>query len=490
MIKPVEWLTPNKTIVVLSVLLSIWFAWGNVLHFDAIAYLMSAQALNEQSFQAAMQIYNWPFYSILIASVQRMTYLSYEYSAYVLNAVFYMGCFFSFISILRALGASRRVEWAALILLFIHPEINHFREMIVRDIGYWFGVLVSIYALIQFDKNPSKRLALLWCGAAIWAFLFRLEAVVLLGGVAILWALLRMNVPWKNRVRSFFLLISPLLVLSVLLLFYLLIFSPDMLQTALKDLRVLTVWQKFIAPVTERFLGFRESVAQGSAFPLKTQAWNNILLGGLLLYFLFSVFEVLQVALIGLMLVCVSLKLLPNRSWQHSVLISYGVMLCLIPLFFLYIYFFVSSRYVFPLLWVFLIPLSFGLSALWLKVQDQATWRYGLAGLGIYLIIAGTFSFGTNKSYIKEAGLWIKENVPSTATVEANDKVLLYYSGHADIEKADYRVYSLSRREKDVANELEEALGEPLATFGNRKGDIAVVFEGKASGSPHPSPLP
>jgi hypothetical protein len=79
------------TAALISVFLSLWINSQEVLlNPDAICYLQSAEMVNH-GLSAVMSLCDqsqWPFYSLLIAGFVKITTLSYEHAAFILNGFF------------------------------------------------------------------------------------------------------------------------------------------------------------------------------------------------------------------------------------------------------------------------------------------------------------------------------------------------------------------------------------------------------------------
>jgi hypothetical protein len=128
---------------------------------DGILYLHTAEAFVNSGWQEAMKHYNWPFYSIFIAWLSKLTHLSFENSTYVLNA------------------GSRFVQFLGALIILSHPQLHHYQHYIVRGFGYWAFSLLALLHFIRFYKYLKWRHALGWGIFISIAILFRPEGLVL-----------------------------------------------------------------------------------------------------------------------------------------------------------------------------------------------------------------------------------------------------------------------------------------------------------------------
>src|SRR4051812_35126352 len=90
-LKPVYYIIrdPRYLAIVFSLLLTtIVFQHQQPLNLDGIIYLNAAETLLNNGVKAAMLVYAWPFYPLLIAAISVTSHLSLLISAYLLNALF------------------------------------------------------------------------------------------------------------------------------------------------------------------------------------------------------------------------------------------------------------------------------------------------------------------------------------------------------------------------------------------------------------------
>ena len=72
----------------LSLLLTLFVvAQDQMPNDDGVLYLYSAELISAGDWSRALQLFNWPFYSLLIAAGHKASGLGLENAAYVLNAL-------------------------------------------------------------------------------------------------------------------------------------------------------------------------------------------------------------------------------------------------------------------------------------------------------------------------------------------------------------------------------------------------------------------
>src|SRR6185312_11171405 len=179
--------------VLFSILLSGWAAIKtSVINPDAICYLYSAAAMSKGLVVATHLCAQakWPFYSMLIFGLSRITDFSYLVAAYLLDGFFSLISVVTFIAIVSQLTLRTRVVALSAVVILLAHEFNSLRVEIVRDHGFWAFYLLSLFFLLQYFNaaNITRRqktrnqwcYALLWSVSLVIAALFRIEGVVFL----------------------------------------------------------------------------------------------------------------------------------------------------------------------------------------------------------------------------------------------------------------------------------------------------------------------
>ncbi len=122
---------------IISLFLSAWSVYlDDVVNSDGVLYLWAAEALKAGDWQEALALYKWPLYSSLISLVSLIPGLGVEYAAHVLNAALTALAVVVFLSLVRELGADRKMLIAAAIVILLFPGLNRYRAFIIRDAGY------------------------------------------------------------------------------------------------------------------------------------------------------------------------------------------------------------------------------------------------------------------------------------------------------------------------------------------------------------------
>ncbi|HSF47794.1 MAG TPA: glycosyltransferase family 39 protein [Burkholderiales bacterium] len=487
------------TAVVLSLSLSaLALVRDPVINTDGILYLRAAAAFRDGGWGAAWALYPWPFYSALIAAAHRVTGLSLEHSAHLLNALFYAISTCAFVTLVRHLGGPRiaLLVFASLAIL-IHPELNDYRSFVIRDAGYWAFYLVSILFLFRFAQSERLSDAVYWGAVMTLAMLFRIEASVFLLFLPLALLFTR-GKPFARRARLYLKANTALIALLVIgLLWHL--WSPARTQVG-----------RLLDPLI-----FLQQAAEQLSTGLAARA--EVLEKALLNQYSSSY---ALTAVIVVMLTIIIAKTLEVLSIVYALLASHSMIRRLIPdaaraiglwliglnlavlTTFVIVRLFLQGRFVVPLALVFMLAVPFSLAALYDRWRGrdakQRRWLFPAVCLALTLLAGDAlFSFGPSKQYVKDAGLWLKQNTPPEGKVYSDSPVVAYYADNPGtdwlqpfswektldvIESGEHRAYrylaiAVGRKNSDRVSLLSERLKRaPVARFTNERGDQVLIF--------------
>ena len=459
-----------------SLLLSVIAVLGVVtIGKDAAFYIDIAQRVNADGVQAAILAFDWPWFPILLAWSHSLLGLPYEQAAYLWCALLMAGACALLVDALgRALPGSGL--WMPLLVLAL-PALNSFRNDILREQGFWFFSVLALWLALNWAERGGWLRAAAIHLAILGAALFRLEALMLFGALA-LWRLpdLFSYSGW-NRLLQIAAL--PLLGGAVALV-------------------VMTVSGGFSQGRVEYYLHLLDPSALKTVFDAKTNALADavfakymdddaglLLLGMILLAILFSFIKLCGP---------VALVFLRSVSWSAfgAYWRQYRLFVCaaLIYIVVLVVFFlqqgFVNSRYVSYLNLLALPLLAFALVGF---VQKFPRLGRVLAVLLIVQMLDNVISLGAKKTHYVEAGQWLSQHASREASIYYDDPRIGYYAGFG------YRVTGKTLGDAMAAPEsyrylLIEADGdEPwllewlklhdlrvLERFANRKDDAVLVI--------------
>lgn len=461
-----------------SFLLTLCIGWGALINADGILYLFVAHQMELGQWQSALHTYGWAFYPLLIAGVhQLLPFLALEQAALLLNAVFYGILAYCYVRILSQWTPDRRViAWGSLLILLL-PGLNDYRDYIIRDAGAFALLYPALMALVAFHAKPSLSSALAWHLCMLLAFLFRIEMAVLwLLGPCGLWFTRSQG----RRYAAWIALQAPLVLIGILAAW-------AAYWHPVAAGRIEEIPHYFLALLKIPALYAEKAAALAPLLndQLKEKHALVLLMSGMLTYFMYLFIALLSPVYLGLIGLSAWLNPPPKGLWR---LYSgwFFALSALSVLVFLGTTFFLSSRYLIPMVLLACLWAPFGLA------HFSAFPRWATVTLSVLLLytgIAGLTHWGYPKTYYKTAGAFIQTNIPPTSRVFIHDIHMAYYAqrwewlgrfpelNNAALERgirrrfAGYDVVAISFNHKQT-----ERLAQLHALFPNAKYQI---FENK-----------
>jgi energy-coupling factor transporter transmembrane protein EcfT len=497
---------PRVITALLSFLLSIWAVYTqDAINNDGIVYVGAAERLLRDDWTGAYALYNWPFYPWLIAKVsESFNNLGLEASAQLLDAAFTALLATTFVSFIQELGGDRKTQFIAAFVILFQPYLNEFRAEIFRDHGYWAFYLLAVLFFVRFFRHPNWGSGFVWGFTMVLASLFRIEGVVLLLLLpSIIW--LRPEISLKARSKQFLLAHSVTLLMGLGLLIWVALDSNfrDLAGRLYEPLPRFT-WTDIGSAFTSRL----ESQADRLASAILNRYSEEYALSAVMMILLVIIVDQLIKTLSPLYTL---LPLLPGlRSYFQPpsglrMLFVWLALLNFVIVFaFAVHFFFLASRHIVPLMLIALLVIPFILTGIhnrWqLRHQNPLSrpWLVGvLVAVLVYMSLDGLVSVGgASKVYIRDAGHWLADHVPTQARLYTNDRKLVYYSGRPIDwrqrptwpiiepllerrfwENYDYLALAMSRKTPHISAQLNKSLGPPVAIFKNRKKDSVLIYQ-------------
>lgn len=414
-------------IISFSLLASMFLSWLAVYHypifnFDGVRYLLTAHTYLQHGLSGALHAEDrWPFYSIAIAWMHRLTGLSLLQAAYVLNALFDTSFVLVFILWIRYLGLPARSLWWLALLILVYRLLNGFRADIIRDHGYWFCWLLSLWSLVVFRDTGKIRYALIWSLCSILASAFRIEGgvfLIFIPFIIFLFRELSLRIRWLGFAASYSLTI--ILVAS-------LAYSHHLHIGRLPDLMI---WPK--VTFLEASVLMHTSLVSLQQHVLNAFSQSNaplFLWGGMV--FVYSGLLLSVVTYAGAVCVFYAIRYrqqLVMRMSAHSILLGYGILNLIITILFYAQHLFIVDRYVFPLALVLWCYVPFGFLVL---LQLQHAWFFQKRSIHrwiLWIVVFGFLSqaigdlhpFGPTHRHIAQAVRWVRANTQVGDTIYTN----------------------------------------------------------------------
>lgn len=425
------------SLLIANIALSVWcFYLDSVINFDGVTYLKTAQLFIDGHFKDAFEYFSWPFYSLFIALTAKLLMLNVENAALVLNTLFAISLTLAFVCIVSELSSNNgRIILIAMIVILMFPSINKYRSFIIRDFGYLSCYLWSLYFIFRYCATSNKSHLIGWLVFAALSSLFRFEGIVfVLIAPYFLFLFSATGFPHRKKLLT---LMSGLIALaSVGLVFWYLndkyMDSVEMARAAGKDIHGLS--DLFLTNMQHR-LG-KDDLTMLSLFGIMLTSTGDVAYELIrrmaVFYFIFAAFAYFKIWVLQ--------EPLPRKIWLIYLLTNL-MMLIAFSLF----NNFLVSRYTMASALTLLILAPSAIDHLIEFTRSSelkaklATW-FALAVL--VLVSLEGLDVRTKKYFVKEAGLWIDQNLPADAKIYTNNKLLAYYAKRETPQISD-RLYSL-----------------------------------------------
>jgi hypothetical protein len=436
----IDQLDPNNLfgwIVAASILLAAWMqyiqhGWINP---DSVLYFEQARLFSLGDLHGVVNVFNWPLYGICIGIIHKLTPLSIHVSAQLLNMLFFGMAVASFLQLIKLAGGCNRTLVAGALLLFGSQYIvGDVLEMLLRDIGFWAFYLTALVFFIRYDQRLRLHDAVLWQICIMFATLFRIEAILFLLLLPLIY-LFGKPKPTVWRFKKVFHIYS-LSILATIIIGVTLATQPQLSMAQfgrLQEIFTLNLYQEFTQQIFTK--------ADIMSNQVLGKYLEEFAIPGLLLTFLYVMGSKIITAtgLIGSGLAALGLKhqclkqVSPTMQPAVSrILIAISVVALISMALIITKVFVLSSRYVVALAWVLFIFAAFYLAAL-SSSQHKKTHIY-------FIIICLLLCLGLIKNilpkragynYQQEAVAWLKKNNLENQPVFYNDSRSRYYAKEA-----------------------------------------------------------
>ncbi|MDR1461562.1 MAG: hypothetical protein LBI68_00195 [Azoarcus sp.] len=465
------------TVLLGSIFLSLISSLSNpILGRDASLYLSIATDSSVLDVSSALELFDWPWYSLLIGIISRLSGFPPEIIARLsCESMTAIACLLS-VDIVRKTRPDL-TGWAALIVLTI-PAFNEYRGEVLRENGFWCFSMLALWSMYKLeDAHRIYRLSFV-CLSTVIAAAFRFEAVY----IFIVFAITEFS-----RIQGKTLKIAVAfgsLASVAIVLFYLLHHG------LLPDGRV-TSFVSRIDPlkILNNFSDFSQYVAL--KLPKYTSKNSEQLLFlGLCGYLISKIISALGIFSIPWVLGWRLPRKARALTWDHLTIAAIGY--CGILLIFLINTLFISGRFIAFLGFLFLPRISAGIHYI---VNKYPKTFLPIIILSITLAISNSVSLSEPKTFIRDAGIWIGNNLSKEDRIYFEDARIRYYAQWGYVYKnrdqdketalaiegdESYEYFALDlgcQRQLDhQIKQLQEKGLHLLASFKNKRGCSAAVF--------------
>lgn len=409
--------------VLANISLSAWcLTLDPVINNDGVTYLTLAQMMLGGEWAKAFETYSWPYYSVFIAAVAKLTFLDVENAAFALNTMLATSLTLAFVCIVGELSNNnRRIILIAMLVILFFPSISKYRSFIIRDLGYLSCYLWSLYFIFKFCSSLDKRYLVGWLAFAALSCLFRFEGIAfLLITPYFLILFTATKIPHRRLVMTA--MSVALVAASVsLAIWYITDKYAGLIEVARasgEDIN--NVFDLFLAN-TQKKLGGEELTLWrylGVIFSSTVNVIYELIRRMAVFYFFFALYA--YVKNFGFK------NKLIKRIWLVYVLSN----LCLLTTFSLYNNFLVS-RYTMASALTLLLLSPFVIDRMLNGFKGFNLTKRSVVVFAIFLLTITSLEgldVRTKKHHIKTAGVWLKEHLPASSRIFSNDPLLIYYA--------------------------------------------------------------
>ncbi len=444
---------------------------------DAAFYLDIARQVSEQGAGAAQDRFNWPWFVLLLAGSHKYLGLPLEWAAYLWCVFFLAGTCALLVDVVRR-RAPQAVWWAVLVVLAM-PAFNQFRNDILREFGFWFFSVLTLWLALRWQLSGGWWRALAIFPAVVAAVLFRLEAVLLLPALA-LWQLpglfCRERRGQALQLYALLALLAVLGGLAMAALFSLYGFPASRI----------VYYANLVNPLrlVESFNIFAGQFGDSMTYKYSRDEAGQIVFFGLLAALLIKLIQLLGPF---------TLLLLDRANWRSlaAVVRGFGLFGWAAALYFLVLLvFFIQEQFINSRYMSFLNLLVVPFVAVLLASFAERRPRLGraLLVLALLVMVANVVSLGAKKTHFVDAGRWLAQNTPASAPTYYDDGRIAYYAERGypaspplqqALEQPDAFDYLLIEADGDepwLLEWLEQHDRRVLARFANRKDDAVLVI--------------
>jgi hypothetical protein len=423
----------------------------------------------------AFELFNWPWFSLLLAVTHRLSGVPLELAAYLWCAFLLAGTCALLVSITQRHVAGGGY-WACLVVLSM-PAFNHLRGDIIREFGFWFFSVLALWRMLSWLERGGWLQATLVQLAVAVAALFRIEAVFLFPVFALcVLGDLKTRQGWLRLFQITSFSLAGIVTVGLLALSGHALYQPRVnYVVSLIDPRV------FLA----RFNLMAAKFAEVALEKYSADEARQIVFFGLLLTLTTKFF-----ALCGPL----ALPFLYRPAW-HAVTnywrqfrpLAWAWLLyfCILLIFFVGERF-INSRYVSFLNWLAVPVLTMALIAFARRFPRLGKMVIILA---LLVMLNNIVSFSPKKTHYLEAATWISQHTSPADPIFYEDSRLAYYAGRgypsmptrteamSAAHAPNFRYFVFTVKPGDTTLELwtTQQHKQVLNQFANRKGERVVV---------------
>lgn len=394
-----------------------------LMNVDGILYLNMAEAFISGGLTSASQLYDWPFFSILIGLISQYSWFNLETSAVILNSILFVILTDSLLLISKeGLRSPSQTAIAAVIILCFYT-LNEYRDFIIRDVGYWAMTTLALFHFLKFFEEGRTNRLVLWLVFGSIAVLFRIEGLIIL-------ALMPVAIIFSEQPKKFYaitLCYLPLLTL-VAALAIMVTYNSSLWGAFSK----IAEYGKYFhtEQLMTAFWKDKEIIANQVIHPIAKDQAGILLASGLTGLVVYDIFTGLSISL--LIFIALSFRTHPPVQNSYKLVLTSFIMINLVILFsFTFAKQFISTRYcILAILAIMLLMMP----KITFYIESSINQRHRIKVLLIILLLSlsliDTFHKTHSKKFIKDAIHWTGQNTPKESSIYTNSKHVAFYLSH------------------------------------------------------------
>ncbi|MFW5450641.1 MAG: hypothetical protein ACKE9I_03485 [Methylophagaceae bacterium] len=481
-----------------SLLLSTFLIYSDdVINSDGILYMDMAQAFLQGGLIETAKLFNWPFFSILVAYLHQLTALPFETTAYVINALLAVLLTDTLLLIShKILPNTRQLAIGALLILSFY-SLNEYRDFIIRDMGYWAFCSLSLYYFIRHLESSSMKNATLWQLFALTAILFRVEGVFILLALPLYYFILQPPITAIKKILQ----LNYLVIIGGIVSLYTSLSSIGGTSASAFD-RITSIFYYSDIQNTLDQITLRAAILEAQVLNDRTAEYGAlILISGLLIMLVFKLIKAISFGYLAIFVTSMWQQTHSQTNNANIRLIRYFVAIHLVILVvFLFKEYFLSTRYTMMVLLSLLLLMLPKITS-WIDEAWNTKNKYKLAFIGfiLFISIADTSTSSISKIYIKNTAIWAGNNIPVQSSILAGNSFSHYYfkinnnhhqiklakhrkkKGHKyltkNYQKYDYLLTIEKRKDTELLLLLNKMQLESIYCEQNKRGDKSCVYK-------------
>lgn len=467
---------------IFSLLLSIvLYTINDVLNADGILYIYSVEALKDGGLAAFSDVYDWPFFSSLISGISTFAGIDVELAAKSLCSLLFV-LLTDALVLLSSLSLSKRLQlMISVVLILSFYTINHYRDFIIRDIGYWALSLYGLYFLCKFLEAQKVIYAFLWQFLTFVAFLFRIEAIVFLVAIP---AIIFITEKSGNKITT----LIKLSFASVFILFAsaVVIFSIGHHEAFQKFSEV--VISLNFENTLQVFNQNAKIISEQVMHPASDDFGPLVLASGLIFAVLWDFSTGISIPLLVLLIWAFFSK----SKWvapkcQYLVIALISINLLILGVFALKSQLITTRYIVFALILLLILVLPTLIAFIEGRLRKPRTAPKIILGLIIILSLADTLITTGAKPFLRKVPEWAADELPSQAKVMTNDFIIEYYFNKSregekiilnrnfkNLNKFDFLLVHSKAGDQELQKILNDSPIHLVKEDGNQKNKVSL----------------